>query len=952
MQDKKNLKAKPRKKTRTKILKLILVAAVVLIVLVFLLTPVFVSSEKGRKIILDRINNAIDGRTEFAGLSMGWFEGIKVADFSFNDNVGKVFVEVKHIAAKPHYGSILMGSLSFGETIIDEPKIRLNLKEQQVSEISQPEVAVYEKPQPFSLPIRKMDLVVNDGNVKVTDSKDQTVEFSQVNSKVNLRPPGQKTDFDINLAVVDKGMQSQVHAAGKVNRTETGWTLKGTTGALSVEVSDLDLESLAPFFVLTGVDVQAKGVVSADIESQIKDGHVENLNGIIKAKNLDITAARLKGDRLQTTNLDVDARMSRKADSINIEKLRVKSDWAVVNATGTIPTTYKSFTEFISPDSACELKADFEYDLSAVFSQMPHTLGLKEGMQITSGRLTGNIEKVTKGAVKRLQGQATLSGLQGSVDGKIVSLSQPIEAQTQISSDKTGIKFDKLDVSSSFAKINCTGTSELLNFYADVDLNKLQSELGQFANIGPYQISGELSSKGQASIKEDKFAAIGSSTIKNIIISSEKATASEPSADVDFSFNIDQKNNLVAIDSVKANATLGQVSVKDAVLPLNNKTAKPMHLTIFASNIDLQKLQPFAVLFASFPKEMQLAGTAESDIALSSGKDTYTVRTDSTKIRNLKVYYPQQSPFEQQEVLLAFNAELDTQRKSININKLLLESPQIKISKGEIRQTAKDGKTKMDGSFDWEYDWSAVSTLAGPFLPQGLQLQGKRKDTINFTSEYPTGQTDEILANLNTKTKLGFDKAEYMGLNFGPTETDIQVQNGILNIAPFSTTVNNGRFSFAASIDFRQKPLVLQTSGPIQIIDKVEINEQVSRNLLENLNPIFKDQADITGIANFHSEELVIPLGRDTNVHPEIMGTVGIENMKLQTKGLLGIILSKTKTGRNIDAAVLPTKFVLRKGKLIYDDNMQINLDKYPTNFFGSIGPNIIQSLESSLLLS
>ena len=63
MQDKKNLKAKPRKKTRTKILKLILVAAVVLIVLVFLLTPVFVSSEKGRKIILDRINNAIDGRT-------------------------------------------------------------------------------------------------------------------------------------------------------------------------------------------------------------------------------------------------------------------------------------------------------------------------------------------------------------------------------------------------------------------------------------------------------------------------------------------------------------------------------------------------------------------------------------------------------------------------------------------------------------------------------------------------------------------------------------------------------------------------------------------------------------------------------------------------------------------------------------------------------------------------
>jgi len=333
-----------------------------------------------------------------------------------------------------------------------------------------------------------------------------------------------------------------------------------------------------------------------------------------------------------------------------------------------------------------------------------------------------------------------------------------------------------------------------------------------------------------------------------------------------------------------------------------------------------------------------LAGTANSDVTIISEKDTFRITTDSTKIRNLKVYYPQQNPFEQQEVLLTFDAELDTQRKSINVKRLQLESPQIKISKGEIQQIDKDGRAKMDGSFEWEYDWSAVSTLAGPFLPQGLKLQGKRKDTINFTSEYPTGQTGEILANLNTKTKLGFDKAEYMGLNFGPTETDIQVQNGILNIAPFSTTVNNGRFNFAAGIDFRQKPLVLQTSGPIQIIDKVEINEQVSRNLLVYLNPIFNDQADITGIANFHSEKLVIPLGRDTNMQPEITGTAGIENMKLQTKGLLGNILSRTQTGNYIEAAVLPTKFVLRDGKLSYD-NMQINLDRYPTNFGGSIGP-------------
>ncbi len=944
MQAEEKPKAEPQKRTWKKVFRLILVIAAVLIVLAVLLVPVFVSSERGRQIILTGINNAIDGKTDFTHLSMGWFKGIKVADFSFNDNAGRTSVQVRQIATKPHYGSILMGNLSFGQTTIDQPKISINLK-------AQPAAGIKHVRGPVPVPVKTKninltaDVDINNGRLKVTDSKDRTVELSQINSRVDLRPVGQQTNFDINLAVVDKDKHSQVHAAGQIAQAKTGWSFKGTSGDFVVEVNELDLESLAPFFTLAGLEVQAKGVVSADIDSQIKNGKVENLSGIINAMNLDVTAAELKGDRIKTSTLDVDVKLSRKADVIDIDKLRLKSDWADITAGGTVPTTFKFLSDFLRPDSNYDLKADFDCDLAAVLSQMPKTLGIKEGTEITAGRLDGNIQTSTEAGQRRIQGRATLSGLQGIIEGKQISLSQPIQAQTQMSSDNKIIKFDKLDVSSSFAKINCTGTAELLNFYADVDLRKFQSELGQFADFGPYQIAGELSGKGQASIKEDKFAAIGSSTVKDVVIASAEATASEQAADIDFSFAIDRKNNFIVVDSIKADATLGRVAVKDAVIPLNEKAAKSMNLPISANNVNLRKLQPFLVLFASFPKQMQLEGTAESDISISSKKEIYTVTTDSTKIKNLKVHYPDQRPFEPDEVSLVFDAEIDPQQKTINVKKFNLQSPQIKIKKGRFEQVKKAGIIKLDGSVDCEYDWSAVGTLAGPFLPRGLKLQGKRVDTISFASEYPAGQPEGILANLNTKTKLGFDKAEYKGLHFGPTETDIRIQNGLLNIAPFSTAVNNGRLNFAAGIDLRQKPMVLQTTGPMQIIDKVQINEQVSDNLLINLNPIFKDQAGITGIANFHSEKLVIPLGRDTNMQPEIMGTVGIENMKLQAKGLVGNILSRTRTGSSIDAAVLPTKFVLREGKLSYD-NMQINLDKYPTNFGGSIGPKRILNMK------
>jgi hypothetical protein len=939
--------AKPRKKTWKKMFRLILVFAVVLVVLAFLLLPVFISSERGRQIILARINNAVSGTTDFANLSMGWFKGIKVADFSFDDDAGRASVRVRQITTKPHYGSILMGSLSFGRTTIDKPNIEINLKAEQSGEAPQQKVPTAEKPKSVMLPLKKIDLIVNDGNVKVTDSRARTVEFSQINSKVDLRPPGRRTNFDVSLAVADKGKQSQVHTAGHINpkRTKTGWSFEGTSGDFVVEVNDLNLESLAPFFTLAGLDVQAEGVVSACLDSQIKKGRVENLNGTINATNLDVASAELKGDRIKTSTLDVDVGLSHKADAINIEKLRFKSDWAEVSASGTVPTTFKSLSDFLQPDTKYDLQAGFDCDLAAVLSQMPKTLGIKEGMQITAGRLNGNIQTSTETGQRKIQGQATLSGLQGIIEGRQISLSQPIQAQTQISSDKKGVKFDKLDVSSSFAKINCTGTAELLNFNADVDLNKFQSELGQFADFGPYKIAGELSGEGQASIKEDKFTAVGSSTVKNVVIASAEATASEQAADIDFSFAIDRKNNFMAIDSVETDATLGRVTIKDAVIPLNEKAAKSTNLFVSANNVNLRKLQPFLVLFVSFPKQMQLEGTADSDISVSSEKEICKVATDSTKIKNLKVYYPDQRPFEPDEVSLIFDAEIDRQQKTINVKKLNLQSPQIKIKKGRFEQVKTAGRIELDGSVDCEYDWSAVGTLVGPFLPQGLKLQGKRTDTISFNSEYPAGQPDELLANLNTKTKLGFDKAEYKGLLFGPTEADIQVRDGILNIAPFSSAVNNGKLNFAAKIDLRQKPVVLQTTSPMQIIDKVEINEQVSSNLLENLNPIFKDQTGITGIANFHSEKLAIPLGKDVNVQPEIVGTVGIEKIKLQAKGLVGNILSKTRTGSSIDAEVLPTKFVLRNSKLSYD-NMQINLDKYPTNFGGSIGPKRVLNMK------
>jgi len=970
MQTKKEGKPKSGGKTIRKRLMLSLGFLAILILLVFFLTPVFVSSGKGHRLILAKINNSIDGRTDFAALSMSWFKGVKITEFSFDDDAGQTSIKIKKITTKPHYLSFLTGALSFEETIIDEPRIHIDLKEPGQKQAKSSFAGAYcrgifgekrslpavadaytgrtapaillsniEKRQTTALPIKRIDLTVNNGSFEVSDAQGVTARLDPINSHLNLRPPGQQTKFDLDMDVADQAEESNIHAEAQVTpQKKTGWNLKGTTGDLTIEVNDLNLGSLGPIFKLAGVDIQAKGIVSADVKSRIKDGLFEDITATIKGEDLDVTGGQLKTDRFQTKVLTGTAKIQSSRDIIQIENLNIKTDWLNVNAEGTVPKTYSSMEEFLKSDSPHTLKADFDCDLVAATSLMPQTFGLKEGMKLTSGRLNGNIETFIQEGQRAIAGRAELAGLEGTVAERTIALSEPVKAQVEITSDKTGIKYNKLDLSASFAEISCNGTGELLEYNAQVNLEKLQSELGQFVQIGEYQMAGEFFSKGQISSLKDEISASGSSEITNLRLSSpEGLSASEPRADITFAVNIEPSNNLINIDSVNANATLGQVTLSDTVIPLNDKATQPMKVGVSASGIDLKKLQPFMVLFASFPQDMEISGTAESQFSISSKKDTYSIRTESTKIKNLKLLSPQQEPFFQEEVLFVFDGDYNPTEASWTVRNLLLTGPEIKI-KGDFEKTVDGNNTNLQGQADLEYSLAAVGDIFSQFLPEGLEMAGKRQHKIEFAAQYPTGQSDKLLANLSGKANLGFEKAGYMGLDFGPTEVDIQVQKGLLKIEPFSTTVNNGQLNFAAQADFNQKPTLLETPGPIEIIKDIQINDRTTKQLLMYVNPVFANAVNVTGIANFACEKLAIPLAGADNNEIEVIGTISVNNLRLQASDLLGQIFSLIGSGTGGQYITIhPTRFVLQDGFLRYDD-MQMDVGNNPINFKGAVG--------------
>lgn len=235
-----------------------------------------------------------------------------------------------------------------------------------------------------------------------------------------------------------------------------------------------------------------------------------------------------------------------------------------------------------------------------------------------------------------------------------------------------------------------------------------------------------------------------------------------------------------------------------------------------------------------------------------------------------------------------------------------------------------------------DYEWSAIGTLIGAFMPEGLKLEGKRADTISFSSKYKAGQPGGLLGNLNTQAGLGFDKAEYMGLNVGATNIDARMQNGLLRIVPFTTMVNNGQLSFGGEADFKQKPALFKIAKPMHIVKDIQLNDEVTSKLLAKLNPIFSGAVGVRGIANFHCDTMTIPIRDGTKEDVDISGTVSLTQLNMQPTGLLGTILSATGAARGQSMTIHPTKFTVRNGYVSYD-NMQLDVGDNPVKFSGSL---------------
>ncbi len=585
------------------------------------------------------------------------------------------------------------------------------------------------------------------------------------------------------------------------------------------------------------------------------------------------------------------------------------------------------------------LSGQFEMEVESLsLSSLTPLLALAGKDVQMAGMLNAKADiKISDGQIQTLNATADLTDFEQEIGGKQTRLEKPVKAAAKISAQGGAILIDTLSVESTFFHLVGKGGLDALDYTLTADLAQTQEVAGSLADFGGYAMKGAFSGSGKVVRQEEKIRAVGRHEIRDFSLRQEDKMLSLASVSQTFDVSVDTAASEASITETTLTADPGRIQIADGTFGWSKPDLQAtMKLT---GNVDLQKARPAIDFFYALPAEVSIAGQARTDLSVDMKDGKAQLSTQATAIDNLKVEKKGAEPFFSKTVALKANVLADVKNKTLlQLSGLELLSDPIRL-KGQLKQSSSAGQTALSGQMEAQYDLKQVTAIASPFLPEGLALEGTRQDRFEFFSKYPQNKPQEKMKNLQASGKFGFSKAEYKGLLVGPSELSLRAEKGLLAVDLSDTSVNQGTLRLAGDIDLGEETKVFRLRKPMQIIEKVQINDELTHALLENVNPFFAGAAKVSGIADFSCQELVLPLGGARQDLFQMKSTLAINQLNMQSEGFLKELLRVLGSDTSAMMTLHPTELVAKDQTLSYQ-NMQLDIGKNPVNFSGQVGPD------------
>ncbi len=166
-----------------------------------------------------------------------------------------------------------------------------------------------------------------------------------------------------------------------------------------------------------------------------------------------------------------------------------------------------------------------------------------------------------------------------------------------------------------------------------------------------------------------------------------------------------------------------------------------------------------------------------------------------------------------------------------------------------------------------------------------IDLQGTHQTPITINYSQPT--SGEIAYQV--ATKIGWDRGAFGGVDFGPANIPLQIDQTTVLIQPAMIPVGQGQLNIAGQVFYNSGPMRIQLN-PGLIAQDIRMTPEMTDAWLKYLAPLAADATQLDGSMSVEVDEAIVMF--DNPLESRVRGRLGILGAEMRTGRLANQIIN------------------------------------------------------------
>jgi len=661
-----------------------------------------------------------------------------------------------------------------------------------------------------------------------------------------------------------------------------------------------------------------------------RGGDAPSAKGTITIKDLTATSGG-KVARVEPITMNVDTELTR-GKGLIINALTLDSSFAKVNAKGSPADLNATIQGSL---------ARMQQELGQVFDMSAFTL---------AGEFKGDVrmQRVSDDRID-MTVAANTQGLRYGAGQRVVDLGN-VTLKNKSALMMVNNSLRRVDITDTQADLGGQVVVAADGFY-EIDKNAYSAKVdvtrADLAYLAPRasalgmpelaRFSGNLTAKATAQCDgaDKPLVTSGSATASNVAV--DKKTALEGTTNIQWTqLKLGASGDRIDLDSAKIDGPSARFDARQLVW--QSGTASDLRADI-SGNAELASLLRTAAAFSGDSNTPAISGrwSIEGKVASAGGGvsingrggvDNLVVGEGDAAIREKRLDYE-------------IDGRLDSGNKLTLSKGRIVSTPLTADITGSIDQLDSTRVLALRGRYDasWQQLTAILHELA-PSTTKTILVQGKSAGDIEINGPLNQPNARPAFRGLTGGTTIGWDGATLYGIALGNARLQPALKDGRLSIPEAAVAVSEGRVNLRGDLDFTGADPVLRVPGQWKALENVAVTREMGAMLLSHINPIFMFMSRIEGKVHLHSTDLVLPLGGKDKTVGAGTGMLDLREMQMQPGGVLGdlVKLAGIPLQDLYPVEVGKVDFVVRDGRIFYDNFTLRFPEKFDLKFYGSVG--------------